>query len=870
MTRFTARCASARAEQVFALLGCLGVAALAPPADAQAPGAAQAKPAAFTFSIPKQPLSQALLRFSEQCGFQLFFDAPMAQGLSSNDLSGRYAPDEALKVMLEGTGLKFRFVRPGVFTLEKLADSSTRVLGPVQVEGAASSSAASGINGSSDVTATEGTHSYTTGALTIGSKTARSIRETPQSVSVVTQQRIQDQNITDVTGALAQSTGITLTQSDSSRSRFYSRGFQITNFQLDGGTPMVFNNFGNWSLPDIAQYDHIEVLRGPDGMFSGAGEAGGVVNLSRKRPLDHAQVNLDVNAGSWKNRRIEVDLAGPLAYDGALRGRLVGVYEDKDFFYDLANTNKTMFYAIAEADLGPSTLLSAGGSIERKNNHGMSITGLPRYENGGDLGLPRRTNLATDWSRWDFDSPEIFVQLEQAIGARWSAKLNVTRSRQTSYEKHFYIYGAVDPATGIASDVGAGAGSYTSNEVLSDLTVNGKFTLFGREHEFIAGASRQLVESTVDVISSDTVNFEHANVFTYDPKQYAEFGVVSSYDLPELGQAQQGAHASLRLNPVEGLRLIAGMRWSKYSYDQLMRFPYVDANGNPAYSFSPLRYEDSGVITPYYGVVYDLNRNWSVYTSYTDIFLSQANYHVGPRPGGASLDPVVGGSLEAGVKTSWMDGLLNASIAAYHIRRSNEAVADENYPYDPFDPGLQDGNACCYLSNGEARSEGVDAEVTGEILPGWQISAGYTFNQNSYRTGDGSERAYHSQTPKHLLKLWTNARLPGALSKWSIGGGVTAQTANYKSGTVCVEKGSFEYEGQTYSYCARSVPFDFTVGAWAIANARAEYRIDRNWTAALNLNNITDRTYYQTVGDPTMSNWYGEPRSYMLSVRGTF
>ena len=837
-------------------------------APASSPSAEQ-KPSAFTFSIPRQPLSQALLRFSEQCGFQLFFDTPIAQGLSSNAVTGRLAPDEALKVMLEGTGLQHRFVRPGVFTVEKVPDSNTRVLAPVKVEGAISAAAVSGVNGSSDVTATEGSRSYTTGAITLGSKTAQSFRETPQSVSVVTQQRIQDQNITDVTSALAQSTGITLTQSESSRYRFYSRGYEVTNFQLDGGAPMVFNNYGNWSLPDIAMYDHVEVLRGPDGMFSGAGEAGGVVNLSRKRPLDHSQVALNVTSGSWNNNRVEVDIAGPVAYDGALRGRLVGVYEDRDYFYALSNTNKTLFYGTLEADVTSTTQVAIGGSIERRNNGGRSVTGIPRYENGDDIGLRRSTNLSTSWSRWDFDSPEIFARLEQQIGADWYAKLNVTRTRQSSAEKHLYAYGPVDPTTNVAPDVGTGAGTYRSNEVLADFTINGTFSLFGRRHELLAGVSHQLVESRVASFSADPSSFERANVFTYDPAMYPEFGLVESFAIPDFGQQQTGAHVSLRFSLRDNLRLIAGARTSRYRYEQVNRYPQTDENGDPSYFFAVTRYSESGVITPYYGLVYDLNRNWSLYASYTDIFVSQANYHSGPRPGGEPLEPVVGGNVEVGVKSSWMDGALNASLAAYQIRRNNEGVTDPAYPYDPADPGLLDGHACCFLPIGKARSEGVDAEVTGEIMRGWQVSFGYTFNQNSFRTGDNSGRPYHSQTPKHLMKLWTTAQLPGRLSQWSVGGGVTAQSANFKSGSICVEKGSYEIDGQVYFYCARGVPYDFTVGTWAVASARAEYRIGR-WTAALNINNIADRKYYQTVGDPSSGNWYGEPRSYTLSVRAAF
>lgn len=848
------RCRALSVAMIFAFAG--GAVLQTSPLFAQSSPSVESTTA---FDIPAGPLAGALNKLAETAGVQFIYSSELAVGRRAAGVRGSLTVREAITQVLAGSGLTFRFIDERTVAIEKAPGADKRVLGPVKVEGV-ESAAVAGINGSTDPTATEGTGSYTSSALTVGSKMPLSMRETPQSVSVVTQQRIEDQNLTDVTAVLGQSTGITLVQSDSGRADVYSRGFIINNFRLDGGASFYNGGFGNWSLPDLAEYDHVEVLRGADSLFSGAGEPGGTVNLVRKRPLDHPQVKISAQTGSWNNNRAELDVSGPLRNDGRLRGRLVTAYEDRDYFYDITNTNKTLLYGVLEADLTPSTLLTAGGSMERRDLHGYWAAGLPRFENGADLRLPRDTCLCTDWSHWDFSTPELFLKLEQRLGKSWSAKLNLTRIRQSSHVRFAGATGAVDTATNHTSDFSVGADDYSSRQLLADLAVNGSFELFNRRHELAVGITRQNVKSSITVQLADSSGYPLADVYNYDPSLYPEPALVGTYRTPQNDQTQLGKYTTLRMQILDSLHFLAGFRTSSYEYTQAFD------------SGSRTHYRDSGVITPYYGLVYDVSKVWSLYASYTDIFLSQASYRKGPRPGGEPLEPVRGINFEVGAKASWLDGDLNASLAAYRIRRNNEAVSDPAYPYDPFDPGLADGNACCYLASAKVRSEGLEAELTGQIMPGWQMWAGYTFNQNSYETGYASKDGtnYHSQTPKHLFRMWTSTQLPGRLSRWNVGGGVNLQSANFKSGKVCVEKAVFVYQGVNYEYCARTAPYDFVAGFWAVFSARAEYRIDDKWSAALSLNNLTDRTYYQTVGDPNSGNWYGEPRNFLLTVHATF
>ncbi len=138
---------------------------------------------------------------------------------------------------------------------------------------------------------------------------------------------------------------------------------------------------------------------------------------------------------------------------------------------------------------------------------------------------------------------------------------------------------------------------------------------------------------------------------------------------------------------------------------------------------------------------------------------------------------MTGNSYEIGAKGSWLDGALTGYIAGYDVQRDHaaEQLTGISAVFGNF--------ACCYTDTGKVQSQGIDAELTGQILPGWQVAAGYTYNINKYTSGDGSSNnaAFMPQTPKHLLKLWSMYQLPGELSAIRLGGGVDAQTTNYQA-----------------------------------------------------------------------------------------
>ena len=825
--------------------------ALAAPAGIETLDATEVR----AYDIPAGPLGMALSMFAARSGIALSFDPVVTAGKSGVALVGQYTARAAAEALIAGTGLELVRRADGTYALETKA-------APEDANAARSGAAIqSGEVGKPrqlariEVQATQDEPAYTATTVGVGGKLARDPRQVQQSVSVITSARIEEQNLTNVIEAVREATGVIVATTN--YQSIFSRGFEINNLQYDGGSPALANNYANYmGLPDLASYDHVEVLRGSDGLFSGAGPAGGTVNLVRKKPLDFDQVQVELLTGSWKRYRAEIDATGPLALDGRLRGRLVAAHEKRDYFYDVADRERTVLYGVLAADLTDTTLATLGARYEGTESTQYFTTGLPRYADGGDLKLSRSTCICTDWSGAEADELELFAEIEQALTDEWSIEANLSRQVTDLYTKYLFPFGAVDRFTHAGPMLISSVVDYAPRQTLADVALKGEFALAGHEQEIVIGANWQDVDGSSYKQKNLTLAAPDLDVFHFDPSRLAEPAVPPYWGevYSALDQRQNGIYVNLRSQLTPALHSVIGLRHSNFEYQRTYTGYDMDT-GAPNGADGDLRYEDRGILTPYAGLTYDLSPHISVYGSFASTFESQANL---ATASGKPLDPMEGNTYEIGAKGSWLDGALSASAATYVVKRENEGVLQ------PEVPGNFPNVTCCYVAAAEVRSKGVEVEIAGAISPGWNASFGYTYNTNEYESGHGADdgSAYFPLTPKHLLKIWTMARLPGVLSGWSVGGGVNAQSDSYNSGEATI----YDSDGNA----AGTVPFRFSQGGYVLMSLRGEYRLGARWSAALNINNLFDKTYYQTVGNAAAFNFYGEPRNVLFTLKGTW
>lgn len=677
---------------------------------------------------------------------------------------------------------------------------------------------------------TEGSGSYTTGATRTATRMALSPRETPQSVSVITRQQMDDQNLTSISDVLGKTPGVTVNKLDSNRASFKARGFDIDNFQVDG-IPAAFR-FGNGiDQTDMVIYDRVEVLRGATGLLSGFGSPSATVNLVRKRPTRELSGYVSLGAGSWDTYRGEFDIGGALTPEGNVRGRFVTAYEDGQSFMDNLSEKKQVMYGIVETDLSEDTLLSVGLSRQTNRPEGSSWgPSTPLLDNkGNEFGMSRSFNPGAKWSAWDNTADNLFVTLEQRLANDWTLKASATRSETDSpITLGSAASGYPDSATGAGMGVWLGRYRYQTDQNAYDLYASGPFQMLGREHELVAGISHRDTRAHEE---SWPFLFGSANIYQWSG-DYPEQDWGRPLSKVDTRLREDAAYLTGRFKPTDRLSIILGGRLSNWQLDSTR----LDTTSGERSKTQDL--EENGVVVPYAGLVYDLDDTWSVYGSYTSIFKPHESEQ---DASGKMIEPEEGDAYELGLKGEFFDGRLNASLAVFEVQQDNLAELDRTDPTT---------NRGIYRSIQGAKTRGFELELAGELTPNWQVQGGFTHRI----TRDGEHDKISTIEPENLLRLSTSYRLPGVWNKLTVGG-----SANWQS-KVWKDLDSPVAADQTIRY---------TQSDYLILDAMARYQVTEQLSVTLNGNNLTDKKYFNNLGFYN-GGFYGDPRNFMLTTRYAF
>jgi len=665
---------------------------------------------------------------------------------------------------------------------------------------------------------TEGTQSYTTGAMKTATKLPLTLRETPQAVTVITRQRMDDQAMTSINDVVNATPGLFLNYSNGpGRQSYTSRGFDIDNLMYDG-IPSGYNGVSVGAQPNLAMFDRVEVVRGATGLVTGAGNPSAAINLIRKRPLDEQKVTLTGAAGSWDDYRGELDASSPLNDSGTWRGRVVTSYRDANSFIDNAEEYHGLFYAVTEADLGENTTLTLGYSNQKdKTNYfwGSSMVG----QDGHHLDLPRSYNPGTDWENKDQEINTVFAELRQNLANDWKLQVNANYAEQKAlFSGSYQSRWAADKSLGRTVYQAA----YDENQAGVDAFVSGPFQAFGRTHELVVGASRRIYDMTSHDYSPYDTNW---------PLNAGKPDFVHTSDTREI-TTQDGVYVTTRLSLADPLKLILGGRLDWYDYD---------AHGSNSGDYKVTRN-----LTRYAGLIYELDDHHSVYVSYSDIFTPQSAKDISGTP----VKPIVGKNYEVGVKGEYLGGALNASVALFRVDQENRAsqVTVQNCPQTE-----------CYEASGEIRSQGIDFELQGALTDNWQVGGGYTYARTHTIKDEASpekvNKQYDTDTPEHLFKLTTRYNLQGPLEKFRVGGNISWQSRMYNDIKLA--------DGSTYR---------LQQGAYAVTDLMAGYKVNDHLDLQLNANNIFDRSYYSSIANSVSygGDSYGNPRNMMLTAKYSF
>ncbi|WP_315127000.1 TonB-dependent siderophore receptor [Comamonas antarctica] len=758
---------------------------------------ASAWAAPLAIDLPAQPLGDALKSLARSAGVTIAADGALLAGRQAPAVRGQLELSDGLRQLLRGSGLEFVQSAPGTYLIRATQLDTVTVRAQAMSDGT-----------------TEGTGSYTqTGSSRTSTGLNLTLRETPQSVSVMTRQRMDDFKLETLTDVMEQTPGVTIDRQGDGNN-ILVRGDNV-NLQVDGMRQMASGWYANtqtlYTMDDMVEMDRIEVLKGSSGLVSGDGKYGGTVNMIRKRPTQEFKASVGAGVGSWDSYRADVDIGGALNASGSIRGRIVAAAADgKDFRDHAKRSNQTLFGTL-DIDLSDRTLLNVGFTQRHREYYGAGSTSMIQAyaATGQSLGLqPRSFNVGAPWSGYEQDSRTLFASLEHRFGNGWSARL------RASDEKTEQPYGETGIwFTGIPSVVDIGwARDHVNDNTSVALDLQGPVQLFGRTHELLLRADTMRT-------SSDT--YSGSQRINNAPYDYAAGGaaIVRPAGLESIAMnnhsyfssRRHSAYAAGNFSLADPVKLIAGARIT--SYQQYDLTPY-------AYSNFDIKRSD--VVTPYAGLVVDVSENISLYGSYASIFKPQSAMDAQGR----SLDPEEGQTREIGAKGEFLDKRLNASLAYFWMKTDNVAEATGQVTPD----GIS-----IYRSVSGVTRRGYELELSGELARGWQAQGSYVQNSSNL----DSTR----YLPKNQFKLGTTYALGAS--------GLTLGAAT-------------RWQSQTTAGALVQPSF------WVV-DLMARYRINRQLSVSLNVRNAFDKSYFSGMRDfGRVQYTWGAPRSASVNMRYEF
>lgn len=790
------------------------------------------------YQIPSSSLDRALSLFSAQAGIEFAFDPKLVKHLSSQGLVGQYTVDRGFQALLEPQGLSVQRIANRYVLLTKTTTSTNTTTPQINDSNIDKLPLITVV--ANDVK-TENSNSYSAKTGTTALPFNASVRETPQSISILTRQYLDDKKIDNLADVIRNTTGLSVNQYESNRGGLYARGFNIDNYLIDG-VPTNINE--QWSAGEIfnstAIYDRVEVVRGADGLMTGIGKPSAVVNMIRKK-ADSKELTgqVSMEGGSWSHVGMTADISTPLNQSATTRARFVVDYDTKDSYVDALEMSQQTFFATFEQDIGQNTLLSAGISYQKDETNSPTWGGIPAWTVDQDINvIPLRFNrsktVAPNWSYWDTDYTNWFVKAEHDFGDGWDASVTYSNGERNSDAKInlYYLY-PIDPETGQSAmflkeygmklPVPGSSGIYDVSNKKQDinLQINGEFDLFKRTHEISFGynsSDEKLLTygrpGSLD--ASLTPNIYDFNGNMPQPNYIASTGV------PFINQkiSQDSFFLAGRFSLFEPLKLFAGTRLVKYE---------LKDSKDPKNS-----YKFDNEIIPYLGLVWNITNNLSTYASWTSIFEAQNKLDVNEK----ALSPIEGNTYEVGFKSTHFDNRLNTNLSIFRMEQDNYAERVGS-----------NGIISYWRATDGAVSKGFEIEVSGEILPNWHLITGYGY----FKAEEANGEDVSPLIPRKQFNLFSKYKLSGTLENLTVGGGLRWQSESYQWQPTAQALGVPKLEQKAY----------------AVVDLLAQYQINPSWSAQLNVNNVFDKKYY-AVTDDGMQLYWQPPRNALVSLKYKF
>jgi len=639
-------------------------------------------------------------------------------------------------------------------------------------------------------------------------KTGTPQREIPQSVRVLTRQALDDTGSVRLDDSLAYVSGV---------SRQHNFGGLWDNIAIRGfagnentGMSMLRNGFQDnrgYNAPrDLANVQSIEFLKGPSAALYGNSEPGGTLNIVTKKPQYRAGHQLQIETGSYDRHRMALDTTGPIGQGIAYRLNLAA--EDKGNFRDYAESERLLVAPALSWVSGNSLLSYDGEYLRQKAPLDRGITMV----NGRLFAVPRENFLG---SPADGDvvmqNQTHQLTLEHEFSPQWKATLGTAYKHNTleGWASEITLFTNVNNLASDSVNLRRRYRDFSSDDVTLRGEVQGRFDLAGLPHTVIAGTEAYRYE--LDEVQRRINNAVRVDNITSRPV-YTVLATGSGTLIQDRTQQQDSMAFYLQdeINLAERWKLLLGLRHDRF--DQEIR---NHRNGSVA------RLTQSA-LSPRTGLTFLIDPRWSWYAS--------AGKSFRPNPdtdaSGNLFDPEEGRALETGLKYESPDKRLGATVSLFRIDKKNVLTGS-------------DPDGVFSVAAGEARSQGVEFDLSGKLIDRLRISASYAYTDTEVMRDAGGAVDWISgevislkgkslsNVPRQSASVFSIWEVPLANGgSWGAGGGLT-------------------YVGER----AGNYIDSFRLPSYTTVQLASYWNIDRHWRVTFNVNNLFDREYIASSYD---------------------
>lgn len=762
-----------------------------------------------TIDIPAQNLSDALHSLSAQTGIQLLFSAEKLKGFRSKAISGSMNAEEALTRLLQGTPHKFEASGADTFVIKEADNKTADLVHLPEIN----------VTSITDPNSPYSTQ-YKAPDASTATKTSTPIMETPMSIQVVPKSVLNDQQAFRLEDALNNVSGVFPQQGFGQVESFNIRGFETFDYYRDG---VRFQSaLTQTGSRETANLERIEVLKGPASLLFGRIQPGGMINLVTKKPQATPYYSVQQQFGSFNTFRTTADATGGLNEGNSLLYRLNFAYEDRSSFRQFVDNHHFFVAPVLQWRISDRTQITA--EMEYKTGSSTPDLGFPAIGNR-PANLPVQRNLGEPFSKSNFDEYQAGVNWSHAFNDQWEIK-HRSNLQLTKQNDNSVLPLGLQANNRTLDRFFAGFRNNKTETYTTNLDLTGEFDTLGIKHTVLMGGDYFHFNNSATLIdnfafpSIDILNPIHGGSTVREPADDFFFDTKEEWF---------GLYFQDQMKLPYNVHVLAGFRYDNAKIKSISTFAGATDTLN----------SKQDRISPRVGLTWQPIKQLSFYGNYVENFGVPNIFAAGLN--GLPLRAETAQQWEAGIKTELFDGRFNASAAWFQLTKQNVATG---HP----DPALAGQGFS--VQTGEAQNEGVELNMSGELLPGWNVIANYAYTVSEItRANDITQGNSLPNVPKHAGNIWsTYAFQNKTLRGLRIGGGVTLR--GKREGN---RENNFQMPGYTLVNLMTSY-------AMKVGKTRV--------TAQLNVNNLFDKEYFpSSIGFGRERIVVGMSRVFMGSIR---